>query len=80
MKTYNSIDKYDFIHVSENFLNSSFEPNDKDIMIEDYNLRGGACIYYRECLAVRAVNITSFTECLVCEVTIQNQNGYIAVV
>ena len=38
LKAYNSVYKYDFLCVSETFLNSSFESNDKDLMIEDYNL------------------------------------------
>ena len=68
----------------------SFESNDKDLMIEGYNLirsdhpsntkRGGICIYYKESLAVRILNIISLTECLVCEVTIQNKKGYVGVV
>ena len=41
--------------------------------------RGGVCIYYKESLAVHLVDITSLTECLVCEVTIQNKKGYVAV-
>ena len=56
-------------------------------MIEGYNLirndhpsntkRGGVCIYYKEFLAAHMVNITSLTECLVCEV--QYKKGYVAV-
>ena len=38
------------------------------------------CIYHKESLVVRIVNITSLTEYLVCEVTIQNKKGYVAVV
>ena len=59
-------------------------------MIEGYTLirsdhpsntkKGGVCIYYKESLSVRIVNIPSLTECLVCEVTIQNKKGYVAVV
>ena len=59
-------------------------------MIEGYNLirsdhpsnvkRVGVCIYYKESLAVCIVNITSLTECLVFEVTIQNKKGFVAVV
>ena len=37
-------------------------------------------MYYKESSAVRIVNITSLTECLVCEVTIQNKKGYVFVV
>ena len=59
-------------------------------MIEGYTLirsdhpsntnKGGACIYYKESLSVRIVNIPSLTECLVCEVTIQSKKGYVAIV
>ena len=90
MKAYNSVYKYDFLCISETFLNSSFESNVKDLMIEGYNLirsdhpsntkRGGACIYYKESLAVRIVNIISLTEYLVCEVKMQNKERYVAVV
>ena len=90
LKAYNTVYKYDFLCVNEAFVNSSFESNDKDVMIEGYNLipsdhlsnfmRVSVCIYYKESLAVRIVNITSLTECLVCEVTIQNNKGYVAVV
>ena len=60
------------------------------VIIKGYNLirsdhpsnikRGGVCINYKKSLAVRTINITSLTECLVCEVTIQNKKGYVAVV
>ena len=58
-------------------------------MLEGYNLirsdhtsnikMDGVCIYYKESLAVRLVDITSLPECLVCELTIQNKKGYVAV-
>ena len=90
LKAYNSVYKFDFLYVSETFLNPSFESNDKDLMIEDYNLirsnhpsntkKGGVCIYYKESLVKHIANITSLTEYLVCEVTIQNKKGYVAVV
>ena len=38
---------------------------------------GGACIYYKESLAVRLVDIISLPECLVWELTIQNKKGYV---
>ena len=31
LKAYNSVSKYDFLFVSETFLNSLFESNDKDL-------------------------------------------------
>ena len=82
--------KYDFVCVSETFLYSSFESNDKNLKIKGYSLtrsdhpsntkRISVCIYYKESLALRFVNITSLTECLICKVTIQNEKGYVAVV
>ena len=89
LKAYNSNYKYDFICISETFLDSSFEPNDKDLMLDGYKLirsdhpsntkRGGVYIYYKESLAVCLVDITSLPECLVCEVTIQNKKGCVTV-
>ena len=80
---------HDFICISETFFDSSFKSDHKGLMLDGYNLiwsdhpsntkRGGVCIYYKESLAVRLVDITSLLECLVCEVTIQNKKGYIAV-
>ena len=79
LKAYNSIYRYDFICISETFLDSSFESDDKNLMLEGYNLirsdhssntkRGGVFIYYKESLAVRLVDITSL---------IQNK-GYVVV-
>ena len=70
-------------------LDSSFESDDKNFMLEGYNLirsdhpsnikMDGVCIYYKESLAVRLVDITSLPEYLVCELTIQNKKGYVAV-
>ena len=57
-KAYNSTYKYDFIRISETFLDSSFESDDKDLMLDGYNLirsdqpsntkRDGVCIYFKE--------------------------------
>ena len=65
LKAYNSLYKYDFICLSETFLDSSI-PDDK-IKIEGYELvrddhpdhtkRGGVCIYYRESPCTRNKNI-----------------------
>ena len=38
LKAYNSTYKYDFIYISETFLDSSFEPDDKDLLLDGYNL------------------------------------------
>ena len=38
LKAYNSIYKHDFICISETFLDSSFESDDKNLILEVYNL------------------------------------------
>ena len=89
LKAYNSIYKYDCVCITKTFLGYSFESDDKNLMSEGYNFiwsnhpsdtkRGGACIYYKESLAVRLVDITSLPGCLVCEVIIENKNWYFPV-
>ena len=83
LKAYNSTYKYEFICSSKTFLDSSFESDDKDLLLDDYNLiqsdhpsntkKRGVCIYYKESLAVRLADITFLPECLVSEVIIQNK-------
>ena len=41
--------------------------------------KGGVCIYYKESIAVQIININFLSECLLCEVTVNNKKGYIAV-
>ena len=53
---YNTIYKYDFICISETYLDSSVQSDDRDISINGYKLiradhpsnskRGGVCIFY----------------------------------
>ena len=42
--------------------------------------RVGVCIFYKETLGVRNVNLSSLSNCIICEVPIQNNKGNIAVV
>ena len=74
---HNTIHKYDFICVSETYLDSPVHTQDRDILINGYNLicadqpnnnRDGVCIYYRESLAVELVETNYLSECLLCEV------------
>ena len=86
---YDTIHKYDFICISETFLDSSVPTDDRELSINGYNLihadhssnnkRGGICIYYRESLAVQVVKIDYLNECLLTKVSIDNKKGYIVV-
>ena len=90
LEAYNVIHHYDLICVSEAYLDSSISNDEKDISIKGYNLvkadhrsntkRGGVCIYYKESLGVRIIDIPNLTESILCQVTINNKTGYVLVV
>ena len=86
---YNTIHKYDVIWISETYLDSSVRTDDKDILINGYNLicadhpsnnkRGRVCINYQKFLAAQLVETNYLSECLLCEVSINNKKGCVAV-
>ena len=61
IETYNSNHKYDFICISETYLDSSVSDGDKELAMEGYNFiredhssnvkKGGVGIYYKESIA-----------------------------
>ena len=75
LKAYISTYKHDFICLSETYLDSSTPSNKIDI--EGYKLvrsdhpdnikRGRVCIYYKESLPVRVINLPFFKEALLLE-------------
>ena len=81
LKAYVSNYKYDFICLSETYLDSSI-PDDM-IEIEGYNLarpdhpnnikRGGVCIYYKESLPVRIISLPFLNETLLLEMSYNNK-------
>ena len=70
-------------------LDSSVRTDDRDISINVDNLiradhpsnnkRDGMSIYYRESVAVELVESNYLSDCLLCEISINNKKGYIAV-
>ena len=76
------IHHYDLICVSETYLDSSISNGEKDISVKGYGLvrayhpsnpkRGGVCIYYKESVGVRVIDIPNLTEFILCQVTISN--------
>ena len=88
IEAYNSNHKYDFICISGTYLDSSVSDDDEELAMEGYNVihadhpsnvRKGFGIYYEESIAVQIININFLSECLLCEVTVNNKKGYIAV-
>ena len=88
LKAYISTYKYDFICLSKTFLDSSTPDNLVDI--QGYNLvrtdhldntkRGGVCIYYKESLPVRVINLPYFKEALVLDMSFNIQKVIVSVI
>ena len=67
IEAYNTNHKYDFICISETYLDSSVSADDKELTMEGYKLicadhpsnvkKGGVCIYYKESIAVQIISI-----------------------
>ena len=89
LEAYNVAHKYDVICISESYLDSTVPLDDNSLSLNGYNLthadhpdvkRGGVCMYYKENLSLRIISTSYFDQCLLCEVTCQNEKGYIAVI
>ena len=72
LEAYNAIHKFDMICLSETFLNSSLQNDDDSLVLNGYKLvradnpsdlkRGGVCIYFKESLPIKVLNITNLHE------------------
>ena len=77
LQAYNAIHRFDIICLPETYLDNSYHTDDEQFAFPGYNLiradnpnnikRGGVCIYYRETLPVKIINVNILNECLVCE-------------
>ena len=72
MKAYNAIHKFDIIYLSETFLDKLVRLNNPSDL-----KRGGVCIYFKESLKIKVLNITNLHECLVCERFLNGRLSYI---
>ena len=89
LEAYNAIYKHYFLCISETYFDSSVLEGDKNIQLIGNNMiradhpsnakRDGACIFYKETLGVRVVNLSNLSECIICEVCVRNNKGYIGV-
>ena len=80
LKTYIATDKLDVICLSETYLDSSISNDDENLEIPGYDLfradhpsntkRGGVCIYYRNSLPLKILNIQYLHECINFEIRI----------
>ena len=83
LTAYNSIHKLDVICLFETYLNSKTLSNAKDLNIPSYNLiradhlsstmHDRVCIYFKESLTLRLVNVTYLNECFCFTIMISNK-------
>ena len=83
LKTYIATDKLDVIYLSEPHLDSSISNDDENLEIPGYDLfradhpsntkRGGVCIYYRNSLPIKILNIQCLHECINFEIIIRGK-------
>ena len=88
LKAYISVYKYDFICLSETYLDTKIPDNLIDI--EGYKLiradhpnnvkRGGVCIYYKESLPVRTIELPYLKEALLLEMNYNNKKVLVSVI
>ena len=82
--TYIATNNFDIVCLSEPFLDSSIPNDENRINIAGYSLlradhpsntkKGGVCVYYKDfLLLIRKYDITDLKECLVMEITVENE-------
>ena len=74
LKAYLKIHKTDIVSLCETYLDSSFLINDENLVIRGYNLvrcdhptnskPGGVCIYYKDSLPLKIIDIQYLKECI----------------
>ena len=74
LSAYNILHNFDIICISESYLNSETVSNDDNLNIPSYNMvrtdhssgyrRGGVCVYYKETLPIKMLDIKYLQECI----------------
>ena len=89
LTAYNTIHQYDVICISDIFLDSSVPLDDHNLSVQGYSLiwadhpdnvkTGGAYLYLKENLNLKLIGNSFIAQCIICEITLQNQKSYVAV-
>ena len=75
LKAYILVHKSDIICLSETYLDSAVPLDDDNLVISGYNTkRGGVCLYYKNYLPLRVLNISYLKECLNFELKIGDKS------
>ena len=85
LQGYISSSKVDILCLSETFLNSDFSCDDNNLQLPGFDLiradhpsntkRGGVCIYYRNFLTLKLINIHYLNECITFEIKLGDKIG-----
>ena len=83
LTAYNVMHKFDVICISESYLNSDTSSNVNNLNMPGYNMsradhpsgnrRGGVCIYYKESLPIKMLNISYLQECICFDLKIRSK-------
>ena len=84
LQAFNSVYKHDIICLSETYLDNSVPSDESNLNFPGYKLvradypgyvkRGGVCIYFKEFLSIRFLDVPSnLDECLLCELNYKNK-------
>ena len=81
LEPYNNIHQDDILCIFETYLDSSVSIGDTTLSFPVFNLvssdhpsnvkRGGIRLCYKETLSLRVINVSFFSQCVLCEVIIQ---------
>ena len=81
---------YIYIYTHETYLDSSVTHNNENIQLDGYSLirsdypsdtkRGGVCLYYKESLGFKNINLSVHNKCIICEVFIENFKRFTAAI
>ena len=87
LEAFNAVHNFDVICISESYLDSSFPTDDSALDLKGYKLvradhpldikRGGTCVYYKEVMPIKFLNVINLPECLLFEISYNNQKCFI---
>ena len=90
VEAYNITYKYDVVDISESYLDSTVPLDDNSLSLNGYNLacpdysdnvkKGSVYMFYKQNVSLMIITTRYFDHCLLCEVSYQNQKGYIVVI
>ena len=53
--------------------------DDRNLSIQGYSLIRAVCLYFKENLTLKVIDNSFIAQCIICEITLQNQKGYVVV-